>query len=60
MLDEELNEHFEAINGRAGTTGHYWADNSRNFLQLAWTASSMGSMTATLASVATEGSGGGT
>lgn len=34
VLHEELNSHFEAINGRAETTRHYWADDSRNFLQL--------------------------
>lgn len=34
VLHEELNSHFEAINGRAETTRHYWADNSRGFLQL--------------------------
>lgn len=33
-LHEQLNEHFEAINGRARTTHHYWADNSRAFLAL--------------------------
>lgn len=34
VLHEELNIHFEAINGRAETTRHYWADDSRAFLQL--------------------------
>ncbi|MET3923829.1 hypothetical protein [Arthrobacter sp. UYEF20] len=34
VLHEELNSHFEAINGRAETTGHYGAQPSRNFLQL--------------------------
>lgn len=34
VLHEELNNHFKAINGRAETTRHYWADNSRDFLQL--------------------------
>jgi hypothetical protein len=34
VLHEELNSHFDAINGRAETTRHYWADNSRDFLQL--------------------------
>ncbi|QIK83179.1 protein kinase family protein [Sanguibacter sp. HDW7] len=33
-LHEQLNEHFEAINGRAHTTHHYWADNSRTLLAL--------------------------
>lgn len=33
-LHEQLNEHFEAINGRAQTTHHYWADNSRALLAL--------------------------
>ncbi|MBT2248829.1 protein kinase family protein [Arthrobacter sp. BHU FT2] len=34
VLHEELNNHFEAINGRAETTRHYWADDSRALLQL--------------------------
>ncbi|MDJ0358581.1 protein kinase family protein [Paenarthrobacter sp. PH39-S1] len=34
VLHEELNNHFEAINGRAETTGHYWAQPSRDFLEL--------------------------
>lgn len=34
VLHEELNGHFESINGRAETTRHFWADNSRYFLQL--------------------------
>jgi hypothetical protein len=34
VLHEELNGHFDAINGRAASTRHYWADNSRGFLQL--------------------------
>lgn len=34
VLHEELNTHFEAINRRAETTKHYWADNSRAFIQL--------------------------
>lgn len=33
-LHERLNEHFDAINGRAKTTHHYWADNSREMLAL--------------------------
>lgn len=33
-LHEQLNEHFEAINGRSHTTHHYWADNSRTLLAL--------------------------
>lgn len=31
---EQLNQHFEAINGRAKSTHHYWADNSRAMLAL--------------------------
>lgn len=34
VLHEGLNEHFDAINGRAESTGHYWADNSRAMLDL--------------------------
>lgn len=34
VLHQQLNEHFESINGRARTTHHYWADNSRDFLAL--------------------------
>ena len=33
-LHARLNAHFEAINGRANTTKHYWADNSRDLLTL--------------------------
>jgi eukaryotic-like serine/threonine-protein kinase len=33
-LHERLNRHFEAINGRAKTTRHYWADSSREMLAL--------------------------
>lgn len=34
VLHEELNSHFEAINDRSVTTRHFWAQNSRDFLQL--------------------------
>lgn len=34
VLHEELNGHFEGINGRAESTMHYWATPSREFLQL--------------------------
>lgn len=34
VLHEELNGHFEAINGRAETTRHYWAIPSRELLEL--------------------------
>lgn len=34
VLHKRLNEHFTDINGRAKTTHHYWADNSRNLLAL--------------------------
>jgi hypothetical protein len=34
VLHKQLNEHFEAINGRAKTTHHYWADPSRDLLTL--------------------------
>ncbi|MBY4130143.1 protein kinase family protein [Rhodococcus fascians] len=34
VLHKRLNEHFTAINGRAETTHHYWADNSRDLLGL--------------------------
>lgn len=34
VLHKGLNEHFTAINGRAETTRHYWADNSRDMLAL--------------------------
>lgn len=34
VLHEEINNHFEAINGRAETTRHYWAQASRDFLEL--------------------------
>jgi tRNA A-37 threonylcarbamoyl transferase component Bud32 len=33
-IHERLNGHFEAINDRAETTGHYWADTSREILSL--------------------------
>lgn len=34
VLHRRLNEHFTAINGRAETTHHYWADDSRDLLSL--------------------------
>ncbi|WP_277210971.1 protein kinase family protein [Isoptericola croceus] len=34
VLHRALNQHFEAINGRARTTKHYWADHSRELLNL--------------------------
>ncbi len=34
VLHKQLNEHFESINGRAQSTHHYWADNSRAMLAL--------------------------
>lgn len=34
VLHKRLNEHFTDINGRAKTTHHYWADNSRDLLSL--------------------------
>lgn len=34
VLHKQLNEHFEAINGRAKSTRHYWADPSRDLLVL--------------------------
>lgn len=34
VLHKRLNEHFTAINGRAATTRHYWADSSRDMLAL--------------------------
>jgi len=34
VMHEELNQHFDEINGRAETTGHYWADNSRALIDL--------------------------
>lgn len=34
VLHKRLNEHFTDINGRAETTHHYWADNSRDLLSL--------------------------
>lgn len=34
VLHKRLNEHFEQINGRAETTHHYWADNSRALIDL--------------------------
>jgi eukaryotic-like serine/threonine-protein kinase len=33
-LHEGLNQHFGAINGRAKTTKHYWAEPSRDMLAL--------------------------
>ncbi|GGQ96977.1 hypothetical protein GCM10010267_69020 [Streptomyces griseorubens] len=33
-LHERLNGHFESINDRAETTGHYWAEQSREMLAL--------------------------
>lgn len=33
-LHEQLNQHFEAINGRVKTTHYYWADDSRKMLAL--------------------------
>ncbi|MFB9251301.1 protein kinase family protein [Sphaerisporangium melleum] len=32
---EQLTEHFDSINGRARSTRHYWADNSRRLIALA-------------------------
>lgn len=32
VVHERLNDHFTAINGRAETTHHYWADDSRDLL----------------------------
>lgn len=34
VLHKRLNDHFAAINGRAKSTHHYWADNSRDLLML--------------------------
>ena len=34
VLHKRLNEHFEQINGRAETTHHYWAENSRDLIDL--------------------------
>lgn len=34
VLHKRLNEHFIDINGRAETTRHYWADNSRDLISL--------------------------
>jgi len=34
VLHRRLNRHFEDINGRAKTTHHYWADNSRELIAL--------------------------
>lgn len=34
VLHKKLNQHFEEINGRAETTQHYWADNSRAMIAL--------------------------
>ncbi len=31
-LHEQLNQHFDSINGRTKTTKHYWADASREML----------------------------
>ncbi|SEQ09595.1 Serine/threonine protein kinase [Lentzea xinjiangensis] len=33
-LHERLNDHFAAINDRARSTRHYWADSSREFISL--------------------------
>ena len=33
-LHERLNGHFDAINGRARSTKHYWAESSREMLEL--------------------------
>jgi hypothetical protein len=33
-LHEQLNQHFDSINGRAKTTKHYWANASRDMLTL--------------------------
>jgi hypothetical protein len=32
---EQLTEHFDSINGRARSSRHYWADNSRQLIALA-------------------------
>jgi hypothetical protein len=34
VLHERLNNHFDAINDRARTTRHYWAENSRDLIGL--------------------------
>ena len=34
VLHDQLNSHFESINGRAETTHHYWAESSREMLAL--------------------------
>lgn len=34
VLHKRLNDHFNDINGRAKTTRHYWAENSRDLLAL--------------------------
>lgn len=34
VIHQSLNEHFNAINDRARTTSHFWADNSRDLLSL--------------------------
>jgi len=34
VIHKRLNQHFTDINGRAKTTHHYWADNSRDLLTL--------------------------
>lgn len=33
-LHEQLDRHFQGINGRAESTRHYWAENSREFISL--------------------------
>lgn len=34
VLHKRLNQHFDEINGRAKSTNHYWADNSRELITL--------------------------
>lgn len=34
VLHKRLNQHFSEINGRAKTTRHYWAENSRDLIAL--------------------------
>lgn len=34
VLHKRLNQHFNDINGRAKSTQHYWADNSRDLIDL--------------------------
>lgn len=34
VLHKRLNDHFEGINGRARSTHHYWADDSRDLIAL--------------------------